>query len=337
MSLRRLPAGRRTNLALLALVAAALVTGAFAFAIGVPWVRWVAASHAVVGIAILLLAPWKSAISARGLRRRRGGSWASVLLAGLVVVVVATGLAHSTGLLRSFAGLSAMRVHVGAALVAIPIALWHVVARPVRPRRTDLSRRALLRGGALLGGSVAVFGAAEGLVRAASLPGADRRFTGSYETASFHPDAMPVTQWLNDTVPTIDAEGWRLVVGGRALSYEELTVFDDRIPAALDCTGGWWSEQEWEGARLSRLLGVPSDARSIVVTSATGYSRRFPIAGAGELLLATRVGGEPLSPGHGFPARIVAPGRRGFWWVKWVEGIALDGAPWWWQPPFPLT
>jgi Oxidoreductase molybdopterin binding domain len=52
---------------------------------------------------------------------------------------------------------------------------------------------------------------------------------------------------------------------------------------------------------------------------------------------AGRAGGRPLAAGHGFPARLVAPGRRGFWWVKWVVSIEVDRAPWWRQPPFPLT
>ena len=65
--------------------------------------------------------------------------------------------------------------------------------------------------------------------------------------------------------------------------------------------------------------------------------RRFPLSDADSMLLALRVGGLELSGGHGFPARIVAPGRRGFWWVKWVERIETSVTPWWWQPPFPLT
>ena len=69
----------------------------------------------------------------------------------------------------------------------------------------------------------------------------------------------------------------------------------------------------------------------------TGYSRRLPLADAGTLLLATHVAGEPLSPGHGFPVRLVVPGRRGFWWVKWVERLSLSDTPWWWQLPFPAA
>lgn len=40
-------------------------------------------------------------------------------------------------------------------------------------------------------------------------------------------------------------------------------------------------------------------------------------------LLATSVDGERLSHGHGYPLRLVAPGRRGFQWVKWVEEVRL--------------
>jgi DMSO/TMAO reductase YedYZ molybdopterin-dependent catalytic subunit len=48
------------------------------------------------------------------------------------------------------------------------------------------------------------------------------------------------------------------------------------------------------------------------------------------------VAGAPLSPGHGAPVRLVAPGRRGFWWVKWVESVTVEPEPAWWQPPFPV-
>lgn len=55
----------------------------------------------------------------------------------------------------------------------------------------------------------------------------------------------------------------------------------------------------------------------------TGYRWSFSLADAREMLLATTVGGEPLSHGHGAPLRLVAPGRRGFQWVKWVTLIEL--------------
>ena len=151
---------------------------------------------------------------------------------------------------------------------------------------------------------------------------------------------MPVTQWLVDKVPNVDTGAWRLRVGDRVWLRDDLErLTDDEIVATLDCTGGWFAQQRWRGVRLDRLLKA-SDVRigrSIEVCSVTGYTRRFPHDDARSLVLATQVGGKPLSVGHGFPARLVAPGRRGFWWVKWVESIELSTRPWWWQPPFPVT
>ena len=334
-------AGRRTNLALLALLAAAFATGVVAFGIGADWVGWIAIAHGVTGLGIMLLTPWKSTISARGLRRRPDGAWISVTLAVAVVVTIVTGIGHSTGVLVSLGPVSSMQVHVGTAVVSILLAAWHVVARKSTPRRTDVSRRNLLRGGVLVGGAVAGYAVVEGLVLATSLPGAARRSTGSYERGSGRPDEMPVTQWLNDDVPTVDPGRWSLRIsdarGDRDVGYEELRSGVGSARVVLDCTGGWFAEQEWTGIALADLLSLDDRAVSVEFASVTGYARRLPLADVGGLLLATHVAGEPLSPGHGFPVRLVAPGRRGFWWVKWVERISLSDTPWWWQLPFPAA
>jgi DMSO/TMAO reductase YedYZ molybdopterin-dependent catalytic subunit len=187
----------------------------------------------------------------------------------------------------------------------------------------------------------------EAAIKGLDLPGSRRRHSGSYLAGRRRPDEMPVTQWLNDRVPVIEPAGWTLSVATDAgdaarFGLQDLDAIGEEVTAVLDCTGGWYAEQVWHGVRLDRLLsasgGSPEPGvRSIRVVSATGYSRRFPIDDRARIWLATRVGGGALSPGHGFPARIVAPGRRGFWWVKWVELVQLDATPWWWQPPYPLT
>jgi DMSO/TMAO reductase YedYZ molybdopterin-dependent catalytic subunit len=334
-------AGRRTNLALLLLLALVLATGALAFAVGSGWDQWAVVAHGAAALGILLLAPWKSAIARKGLRRGRPDSWASVVFSVLVALAVLAGLWHGTGLLRSFAGITAMQVHVGAALVSIPFAVWHVVARRVRPRRTDLSRRTFLRAGVLTAGALALYGGVAGIVRLSGLPGRRKRFTGSYATGSFRPEEMPVTQWLSDRVPEVDVDAWRLSlradgrdIGTRSLA--DLVAASERVRAVIDCTGGWFAEQDWEGVRLDRLISEAAGSGSILVRSVTGYSRRFPVRDSSSLWLVTRVGGRPLSPGHGAPARIAAPGRRGFWWVKWVVALEASDTPWWWQPPYPL-
>ncbi len=331
---------RWTNLALLGLIGVAFLTGWLAFSFATWPSRGSLVVHAVSGVAIVALIPWKSVIAQRGLRRRRPGWWASLVFSALILISILAGMLHSTGLLRWVGDITAMEVHVGAALAAIPFAVWHVIARRIPLRSTDLSRRSLLRTGALVAGAGAAYAATEGLVGAARLSGAGRRFTGSYELASFQPDAMPVTQWMFDRIPTVNLATWRLTVrsagGVRRWTYEELSAFDDRLIAVLDCTGGFYSKQAWAGAWLSRLITNSGEALSLHVRSETGYDRRFPIEEAPPVLLATRLGGRPLDPGHGYPARIVAPGRRGFWWVKWVTSIEVGDVPPWWQLPFPM-
>jgi DMSO/TMAO reductase YedYZ molybdopterin-dependent catalytic subunit len=327
--------GARTNLALLALLAVAFFTGWVAFAYATAPARWALAIHAAGGFAILALLPWKSMIARRGLDRPRPGRWASMLLGALILVSVAAGLLHSTGLLVYVGALTAMDFHVGAAIAAVPLAIWHIVARRVRVRPTDLSRRSVLRGGAVVAGAAFAYAASEVVVRATGMPGAARRFTGSYEAGSFVPAAMPVSSWMFDGIPQIDRSAWRLTARGRNWSYDELAAFDDQLTATLDCTGGFYSTQEWAGARLDRLIGK-ADGSSIRVVSATGYDRRFPADRAGSMLLATRMGGQELDPGHGFPARLIVPDARGFHWVKWVSAIEVDDLPHWWQSPFPL-
>lgn len=327
--------GARTNLALLALLGAAFVTGWLAFAFATTPARWSLVLHATSGIAILVLLPWKSMIARRGLDHRRPARWASILLAALVLASIAGGFAHSTGLALGVGPLTAMDVHVGAAIAAVPFAIWHVASRRIRIRSTDFSRRTFLRGSVALATAGAAYGVSELVVRATGLPGAARRFTGSYEAGSFVPELMPVSSWMFDSIPSVDTEKWSLAAGGRRWTYDDISAFEDRLTATLDCTGGFYSTQEWSGVRLDRLLGTNS-GHGIRVVSGTGYDRRFPIEGAPRLLLATRFGGVQLDPGHGFPARLVAADRRGFWWVKWVVAIEVDDLPYWWQPPFPL-
>ena len=330
-------AGRRTNLALLALLPLAALTGALTFLVGSGPVRLVVVAHGVVGMALIVLVPWKSTIARRGVRRARPGRTTSLILAFAVIVALLTGLAHSTGLLVGAFGVTALQVHVGAALVALVPAALHVRRRRIRPRSTDLSRRLLTRGALLALAAGALYASVELTAAVLHLPGAKRRATGSYEVGSGEPTAMPTTSWLLDRIPELSGDDFRLTVtaGGasRQWSVAELGSYRDEVTAILDCTGGWWAQQTWSGVRVGSLLPTGATG-SVRVTSATGYARRLPLTD--DLLLAVAVGGAPLSPGHGAPVRLVVPGRRGFHWVKWVVSVEHDERPWWWEFPVPL-
>ena len=330
---------RTTNLTLLGALALAFLTGAAAQATGSARGAWVAVVHGVVGLVVVVLVPRKRRVAVVGFGRRRPGRWFSVGLAGLALGTLAAGIGSSTGLLPTVAGIEPLWIHIALALLLVLPLAWHVVARPVRPRRVDLGRRTVMRAGLLAAAGGALYGGLEGLVRIAGLPGAQRRFTGSH---AVEPARMPVTSWLDDATPAVSGTTWRLALtdaaGTRHLSLDELVApGTTTVQATLDCTSGWYATSGWTGVPLSRLLSAVDPAsRSIRVRSLTGYDRYLPLSDLDHLLLAVAVGGAPLTPGHGYPARLVAPGRRGFWWVKWVAGVELSPRPWWAQSPFPL-
>jgi len=326
-------------LALLVVLLFAFGTGVATVAIGSPDGAWVAIGHGICGVAVVLLIPWKSRVVRGGLRRARLTRWLSLLLAVLALFTLIAGFGYATGLVRSIAGKAGLWVHIAVALALVPLVVWHVWARGIRPRRADLSRRALVRAGVLTVGAVGLYAAGEAAISGLMSPGARRRFTGSYETASFRPEAMPSTSWLLDAVPAVDPDRWRLTIkdgqGPRELTLAQLTAYGTQVRATLDCTSGWYSRQDWTGVPLGTLLHRGPGTQSVYVHSITGYWVRFPIHDLDRLLLATQVGGAPLSADHGFPVRLVAPGRRGYWWVKWVDRIEVQTSPSWWQPPFP--
>ena len=111
------------------------------------------------------------------------------------------------------------------------------------------------------------------------------------------------------------------------------------ITATLDCTGGWYANRSWRGVRVSDLLemaNLKEGARSVTFGSVTGYYRRASLEESRNYLLATHVGDERISHGHGAPVRLVAPGRRGYEWVKWVNSVTVNDTSKWRQPPLPL-
>lgn len=326
------------NLALAVLVLASTLSGFGLFLVGSGPVWLVAALHGGLSLGLLALVPWKHPLVRRGLQRVRPGRGLSIVLGWGLVAALLSGLAQLVGLTAQGLPVTTMQLHVGTGLAAAALTVAHAVQRPVRLRRADWGRRTLLRSGGVVA-VAGLFGLAGQVAGATVDRSGRRRETGSVRLAPDEVSAVPVTQWLFDSVPDVDDGVWRLTVAtpdgeNRWTASELAALGTDRVRAVLDCTGGWWTEQEWSGVLVSRLLPEARPGDSLLVTSTTGYARRLPLTG--DLLLATAVGGQPLSVGHGAPARLVVPGRRGYHWVKWVVRVETVAGPWWAQPPLPL-
>jgi hypothetical protein len=234
------------------------------------------------------------------------------------------------------AGFNLMNWHILLGLVLTLLVSLHMFtrAKPLRGRDAR-GRRQLLRFGALALGGVALWPAQQALGQQLQLPGARRRFTGSRESGSYAGNAFPATSWIADQPRPLDTTAWRLdIAGGVArplsLRYADLLARRSEVDATLDCTGGFYSTQRWQGTLVGDLLdqaGVRRDARWVSFVSVTGYRWSLPLSEARAALLASHVGGERLSHDHGAPLRLVAPGRRGFEWVKWIVRIEVLTAP----------
>ncbi len=90
-----------------------------------------------------------------------------------------------------------------------------------------------------------------------------------------------------------------------------------------------WSVKDltWEGVPLAeviRSIGLDSSAGAFVkAKAADGAHAHFIVedALAPDVILATRLNGEPLPPRHGGPLRLVAPAHYGYKNVKHLTGL----------------
>lgn len=330
-----------TNLLLAALVLVQTLSGLAGWLLPAELALPLYAVHRAAGVALLLVLVWKQRIVRRSLAwRLRRRPWdRSVLLGGLTALALlgslAFGLAWILNLVsfESLWGYSPLNLHVALGLALLALLVPHLAVRwepPASPRALA-SRRGALRLVGLGLGTLVGWRLLETTASARAAPDT-RRPSGSKHAGSFSGNTYPVTIWLFDPIPRLDPTTWRLEIIGRVAAPGTLTLADLRalpqreVQAVLDCTAGWWSEQVWRGVAVLDVLaaqGLDAKARQVTIVSVTGHRQSFALADLDGALLATHVGGEVLSPGHGYPLRLVVPGRRGFQWVKWVGRLDI--------------
>ncbi|MFC7234835.1 molybdopterin-dependent oxidoreductase [Halosegnis marinus] len=310
------------------LVGVALLVGTgLASLVARPGDAWLFVVHGGAGVALvgfLGVKLWRVRARVRaGVRARSGTVALSVLLTLLAVAALASGVAWVFG--ATIPGPWTLLVaHAAVGVVTAVVLVVHLRDRFAPPSRADLTER---RGALAWAGMVTVGAAA---YRVTDALGTERRYTGSREQGSGEGNRFPVTAWVADDPDPVGADDWTLAVTGLVdeateYGYGDLPA-DTAERALLDCTSGWYSDHEWTGVRVGDLLdaaGTGEDAGWVQFRSVTGYRWSLPVEEARDALLATAVDGERLSHGHGFPLRLVAPGRRGFQWVKWVREVRV--------------
>jgi DMSO/TMAO reductase YedYZ molybdopterin-dependent catalytic subunit len=304
---------------------------------------------ASVLVAMALMGGLAGAMAAR---RRLGLRHGLIWLAGLWLTTAWLGLA-SLGV-GPF-GVAARRGPAVATLALAAIftvygATFYALAQLLRPppieAGADAGRRRLLRlagvGGAFaLAAGVGAWQLVTSLSRGAAQAASAAVARGvSKMPADVTPVGVFYTVSKNFFVdPTVDGATWRLEIGGKveqpySLTYDELralpAVEDYRTLMCIsnEVGGDLIGNARWRGVRLRDLLeraGPAAGAFKVVFTCADDYqdSVRFEKAMQPETIVVYEMNGEPLTPKHGYPARLLIPGIYGMKNVKWVRKIEV--------------
>jgi DMSO/TMAO reductase YedYZ molybdopterin-dependent catalytic subunit len=146
--------------------------------------------------------------------------------------------------------------------------------------------------------------------------------------------------------PIVEAASWRLVIDGEVnrpvqIDYRILRALPSvEVTKTLECISNFTaacnltsfgcdliSTARWTGARLGDVLdlagGLKPGAAGLAFLSTDEFSAGLPpdVADDPQALVVYEMNGQPLPREHGFPARLLVPGRYGMKNPKWLAGI----------------
>lgn len=146
--------------------------------------------------------------------------------------------------------------------------------------------------------------------------------------------------------PVFDPATWDLTVDGEVRMPLRLdwSTFQALPRSTLDgdfhCVTRWSVlDNHWEGVSLAHVLeraGFRPSARFVLFTCDGGYTTNLPleiVTRRAEAILATHLNGEPITPEHGFPMRLVIPRLYAWKSAKWIRRITLltEDQPGFWE------
>jgi DMSO/TMAO reductase YedYZ molybdopterin-dependent catalytic subunit len=165
------------------------------------------------------------------------------------------------------------------------------------------------------------------------------------------PSRLPPGQYLTEKwpvlhagdVPHTDLATWDFTVFGQVeqplrLTWDEFTALPrTETTQDIHCVTRWSRfDAQFAGVHwreLAKLVRPKPGARFVVAHAEQGFTSNVPLEYLEDenALLATDADGEPLTPDHGWPLRLVIP-KKYFWKsAKWLRGIELKATD---QPGF---
>ena len=169
----------------------------------------------------------------------------------------------------------------------------------------------------------------------------------------YDPGRLPPGQYLTEkwpvlhagSVPHVDLATWDFRVWGEVeqplgLTWEKLQALPStEIVLDIHCVTRWSRfDTRFRGVHwrdLAELVQPRRSARFVVAHAEGGFTSNVPLSFLEDeqALVACEAEGEPLTPDHGFPLRLVVP-RKYFWKsAKWLRSLELraDDQPGFWE------
>ncbi|MFI4989219.1 MAG: sulfite oxidase-like oxidoreductase [Alphaproteobacteria bacterium] len=144
--------------------------------------------------------------------------------------------------------------------------------------------------------------------------------------------------------PMLPPSRWRLVIDGlveHPVSWDwDAFAAEPQVRSTSDihCVTAWSRyDNRWEGVSSAHILALvrpKPEVRHVIFHGFDGYTTNLPldVFAGGDVLLAARWEGEPISREHGGPVRAVVP-KLYFWksakWLKRIEFSAEDKPGFW--------
>jgi DMSO/TMAO reductase YedYZ molybdopterin-dependent catalytic subunit len=171
--------------------------------------------------------------------------------------------------------------------------------------------------------------------------------------AGYDPARLPPGQYLTEKwpvlhaggVPKVDLETWDFRVFGDVenpvrLSWDEFRMLPStEVTLDIHCVTRWSRfDTHFRGVHwkeLAPLVRPKPSARFIVAHAEQGFSSNVPLEAIEDehALLAYEADREVLTPEHGWPLRLVVPGRYFWKSAKWLRGLELrtEDEPGFWE------
>jgi DMSO/TMAO reductase YedYZ molybdopterin-dependent catalytic subunit len=163
------------------------------------------------------------------------------------------------------------------------------------------------------------------------------------EQAGYDPARLPPGQYLTEkwpvlhagSVPKTDLATWDFTVSGEVeqplrLTWEELTALPaTEIKLDIHCVTRWSRfDTRFKGVHwrdLAALASPKPTGRFVVAQAEQGFTANVPLAAIEDenALIAYDADGEPLTPEHGWPLRLVVPSKYFWKSAKWLRGLEL--------------